>query len=62
MTCSTNTWPHIDDSLTQLVALNANIEIDCAAFGLPAALARHRVALYAAMDALGGWIDAFLAM
>lgn len=53
--------PPLDAALAQLIDLVATIEADCAASGATVALPRHRAALYAAMDALGGWINAFLA-
>ncbi len=52
----------LDDMLAQLAATVAAIEADCAADArVPTGLARNRATLYAAMDALGGWINAFLA-
>lgn len=53
--------PPLDVVLARLATLLTNIEADCATVGLPVALPRHRAALYAAMDTLGGWINAFLA-
>jgi SAM-dependent methyltransferase len=53
--------PPLDAALARLIDLAAAIEADCATAGLPVALPRHRAALYAAMDALGGAINAFLA-
>ncbi len=58
---SGNTWPQLDAALAHLTAPVATIEADCAVTGPSTALSRHRAALYAAMDALGGWINAFLA-
>ena len=55
-----NAQPQLDDLLARLTHLVATIEADCAAAGIPVALPRQRAALYAAMDALGGWINAFL--
>lgn len=54
-------WQQLDAALAHLTTLIAAIEADCASSGVPTALARNRVALYAAMDALGGWINTFLA-
>ncbi len=54
-------WSRLDEGLAHLARLIATIEADCAASGVSVALPRHRAALYAAMDALGGWINAFLA-
>lgn len=54
-------WPQLDALLARLAHLVATIEADCATAGIPVALPRHRAALYAAMDAVGGWINAFLA-
>ncbi len=61
----TQPGPSLDDILAQLAAAITAIEADYAASGAPAgvsiALARNRAALYAAMDVLGSWINAFLA-
>ncbi len=51
----------LDEVLARLTACVAAIETDSAAFSGAVALARNRSALYAAMDALGSWINGFLA-
>lgn len=59
--CS-DAWSRLDDALARLTTLVATIEADCAASGAAVALPRHRAARYAAMAALGGRINAFLAV
>lgn len=53
--------PRLADLLAQLAAEITAIEADCAASGISVALPRQRAVLDAQMDALGGWINAFLA-
>ncbi len=51
----------LDAVLARLTACVTAIEADCAVLSAGVALPRYRSALYAAMDALGGWINHFLA-
>lgn len=51
----------LDAVLARLTACVNAIEADVTVLSVAARLARHRDTLYAAMDALGGWITGFLA-
>lgn len=51
----------LDEALARLQAVVAATEALSLTAGLPVALARNRGAVYVAMDALGGWINEFLA-